>query len=310
MTIGNIRRRVKNKGMGLKQKIKQVPWLYNLLLAFLNQTGYFDWSFHRRFRAYRITPHWSQRIETVVASPDNTKITRVQDAGKVFPNYQLMANGLKITLGSYYDYGNTHLLIANRGVHEPQEELAFEQVLKTLPPQSTMMELGSYWAFYSMWFASVVPQGRCIMVEPDPHKINFGKLNFNLNNLRGNFDLGFIDGENKLSPSIPTYTVDYLMEKYGVERLHILHSDIQGYELAMLKGAHKAMERGAIDYFFISTHSNSLHNDCITRLKDLGYEILCEANLDESYSVDGLIVAKRTGTPGPDKIEISKRRAL
>ena len=293
--------------MGLKQKIKEWPEFYNLLLSVLNQTNYFNWSFHRRFRRYKLTDYWKHRIDTVQASADNARITRVPDAGKVFSDYQLLANGLKITLGSYYDYGNTHLLMANRGVHEPQEEYAFEQVLKSLGPGSTMLELGSYWAFYSMWFAKVTPTARCIMVEPDPHKMNFGQLNFRLNGLSGSFDLGFIHDTTDVNKRIPVYTVDYLLEKHHVSHLHILHSDIQGYEVAMLKGAKKALQRGTIDYFFISTHSNKLHAECLDILRAAGYGIVCEANLDASFSVDGLIVAKRNEAPGPDEISISRR---
>ena len=294
--------------MGLKQKIKQWPGIYNLLLAVLNSVNYFNRNFHRRFSKYKITSYWQQRINTVVSCPDNTKLGRVPDAGKVFSDHQLLANGLKITLGSYYDYGNTHLLITNRGVHEPQEEYAFELVLKSLGPGATMMELGSYWAFYSMWFARTVPSARSIMVEPDPHKMNFGKLNFKLNGLKGTFDLGFIADDFSRATTVPTYSVDYLLEKHEVNHLDILHSDIQGYELAMLKGAEKAMRRGAIDYFFISTHSNKLHEECIAVLRGAGYQIVCEADLDASYSVDGLIVAKRIGAQGPDRIEISARQ--
>jgi len=293
--------------MGLKQKIKQVPGIYNLLLSFLNRTNYFNWSFHWRFRRYAVTPYWKSRIDTVMACPDNARLPRVPDAGKVFPEYQLLANGLKITLGSYYDYGNTYLLIQNRGVHEPQEEYAFEEVMKSLSPGASMMELGSYWAFYSMWFARTIQAARCVMVEPDPHKMNFGKLNFTQNHLSGSFDLGFIDDQTNEAKSIPTYTVDFLMEKHHITHLNVLHSDIQGYEVAMLKGAKKALERGTIDYFFISTHTNKLHDECIDRLTQSGYKILCEANLDESYSVDGLIVAKRKGVIGPELIAISKR---
>ncbi len=295
--------------MGLKQKIKQLPGIYSLLLAVLNRTNYFNWSFHRRFKHYRLTPNWQQRIDTVLASADNARLPRVAEAGKVFQEYQLLANGLKITLGSYYDFGNTHLLIANRGVHEPQEEHAFGEVLRAIPPGATMMELGSYWAFYSMWFASTVTAGRCIMVEPDPHKMNFGELNFKLNKLTGSFDLGFITDKPDPNLSIPYYSVDYLMEKHHVGHLHILHSDIQGYELDMLNGCRDALKRQAIDYFFISTHTNKLHSNCIETLTTAGYLIVCEANLDESYSVDGLIVAKRKGAKGADQIAISKRTA-
>ena len=292
--------------MGLKQKIKNLPAIYNALLFILNTLNYFDWSFNRRFRKYTPTPYWHRRIAVVKSSPDNQKLHPVLDAGKVYSDHQLLHNGLQITLGSYYDYGNTHLLMENHGVHEPQEEYAFDKILPTIPVNGTMMELGSYWAFYSMWFARE-RNGQCYMIEPDPHKMNFGKLNFKRNQLKGTFDLGFISDQHKPA-RIPYYSVDYLLKKHGIHHLNILHSDIQGFELKMLEGCKDALTAGMIDYFFISTHSNELHSACIAKLKSHSFEILCEANLDESFSVDGLIVARRNGVAGPDRIEISKRQ--
>ena len=169
---------VKISGMGLKQKIKNLPAVYNAILYVLNFLNYFNWRFHRQFPKYKLTPYWQERISTVRASADNEKLNHVPEAGKVFSDHQLMGNGLKITLGSYYDYGNTHLLLQNKGVHEPQEEYAFSQVLPFIPHSCTMMELGSYWAFYSMWFAKHVKNAKCLMIEPDPHKMNFGKIEF------------------------------------------------------------------------------------------------------------------------------------
>lgn len=293
--------------MGLKQKIKNLPALYNVILFILNGVHYFDWRFHRQFPKYKVTPYWQERISIVKSSPDNQNLPRTEGAGKIFDDHQLVNNGLKITLGSYYDYGNTHLLLENKGVHEPQEEFAFAKILPFITDQATMMELGSYWAFYSMWFAQQVKEPRCIMIEPDPHKINFGKLNFKLNKMSGVFDLGFIADRTNLQPSIPHYSVDYLMDKHTVEHLDILHSDIQGFELKMLEGCREALQTKKIDFIFISTHSNDLHRACIEKLKSYQYQILCEANLDESYSVDGLVVAKKVGVAGPDEIIISKR---
>ena len=294
--------------MGLKQKIKNLPAIYNTLLFVLNRIHYFDWNFHRRFPAYRLTPYWQERIEVVKASPDNQKLTYIENAGQVFKDHQLLHNGLKITLGSYYDYGNTHLLIENKGVHEPQEEYAFAEILPFIRSGGTMMELGSYWAFYSMWFAKKIQDARCTMIEPDPHKMNFGKLNFKLNHLSGTFDLGFISDQHQLIHSIPFYSVDYLMKKHNIPNLNILHSDIQGFELKMLEGCKEALENETIDYFFISTHSNELHQECINKLVSHQYQIVCDANLNESYSMDGLIVAKRKDAAGPERIEISKRK--
>ena len=138
---------LKISGMHLKQKIKNLPGVYNAILFILNLIHYFDWRFHSRFPKYKLTSYWQQRISTVKASDDNQRLTQVPDAGKVFKDHQLLHNGLKITLGSYYDYGNTHLLIENKGVHEPQEEYAFAEILPFIPAKGTMMELGSYWAF-------------------------------------------------------------------------------------------------------------------------------------------------------------------
>lgn len=292
--------------MGFKQKIKGYPWIYNSLLFFLNSTNYFNRRFNKVFPRYTVSPYWRARIDKVKQSSDNNKIQHVRDAGKIFPGYQLMHNGIRITLGSYYDYGNTHLLVENKGVHEPQEEYVFQQVLPFIREGGTMMELGSYWAFYSLWFASVVKRARCMMIEPDPHKMNFGKLNFKLNALNGEFRLGFIDGYTNEGPAIPFYNVDHLMKLFRVDFLDILHSDIQGYEFKMLQGAKSALSNKKVGYIFISTHSNELHRQCIEELKKHGYIVVADADLDESYATDGIIVAKLPGQPGPDSVAIGK----
>jgi len=243
--------------MSIKQKLKNYPSLYIFIVQVLNSVNYFTLRFKILFPRYKLSENWRKRLERVKESPANHKINHVQDAGKIKSDHQVMHNGLKITLGSYYDYGNTVLIRENKGVHEPEEEFAFQEVLKHIPKGGCMLELGSYWAYYSMWFAREVKNARCVMIEPDPHKMNFGKLNFKLNRLLGTFDLGFMNEIADLSHSIPTYSVDYLVEKYDLRFIDILHSDIQGYELNMLKGAAQTLRAGKIGYVFISTHSNS-----------------------------------------------------
>ena len=293
--------------MAIKQKLKEHPQLYELMLSVLNAVNYFNIRFNLVFPSYKVSETWKKRIALAKQSADNARIQTVRDAGKIFRDHQRMHNGLKITLGSYYDHGNAVLMQENNGIHEPQEEYVFQEVLKTLPEGASMMELGSYWAFYSMWFASTVKDAKCIMVEPDPHKMNFGKLNFKLNGLKGTFDLGFIDQNTDLKKNIPTYGVDHLMKKYNVEFLHVLHSDIQGYEYKMLKGAQRSIDENKIGYIFISTHSNELHDQCHTFLTKNNFDIVCSANLDETYSWDGLLVAKSKSFAGINKIEISRR---
>lgn len=276
--------------MSIKQRLKEHPGFYLAIMRILNKLNYFNIRFNLIFPSYKQSDKWKNRTELVIQCADNEKIARVDHAGEIFKDHQVMHNGLKITLGSYYDYGNTILLKENKGVHEPQEEYIFQEILKVIPEGSSMMELGSYWAFYSMWFASSIKDARCFMVEPDPHKINFGQLNFKLNNLKGNFEIGFISDTFKKG-NIPHYSVDHLVKQFNIDKLSILHSDIQGYEVNMLKGATDLLSNKCVDYIFISTHSNSLHRECISILENYGYKILCDADLDGSYSTDGLIVA-------------------
>lgn len=291
-------------------KLKSFPLIYQSLLGLLNRLGYFDWKFRRNFPRYKPTARWEDRIALVVTSPDNSKIDRVPQAGQVQEDHQRMHNGIKIRLGSYYDYGNTLLLQQNQGVHEPQEEYVFQEVLKVIPPGGTMLELGSYWAFYSMWFCQQVPSARCFMVEPDPYKMNFGRQNFHFNQMEGTFIKGFVADQSDTSTSTPTLAVDEILHAQNIDHLHILHADIQGYEYAMLQGAKTALQQQMADFIFISTHSNELHAQCRACLLHYDYQIIADANLDESYSWDGLLVAKSAKAPRLPTLAIEKRSGL
>lgn len=276
------------------------------MLRVLNALNYFDWKFKKNYPTYQPDERWQYRIGEVVKAPDNQKIEHVVDAGKIFPGYQLMHNGLKIRLGSYYDFGNTALLEQNKGVHEPQEEYVFQEVLKAVRPGAAMLELGSYWAFYAMWFHAEVARARCYMVEPDPYKMNFGKLNFAFNGMQGTFIEGFIGAEKGQLSGVPVLSVDEIMQGQGLDHLAILHADIQGYEYEMLLGAEATLQAGKADYVFISTHSNELHERCLEKLQEYDYRVFADADLDETYSWDGLIVA-RSALAAPVDAQISRK---
>lgn len=243
---------------------------------------------------------WLNRIELVKASSDNLLIPKHEFAGKIIDDFLYLHNGIKIHKNSYYGYSMLRLLMENEGVHEPQEEKAFNDILPFIKKGSVMIELGSYWGFYSMWFNKEV-KGKNILVEPDYNNMLFGENNFNLNNMTGTFYNKFVNSYDNES----TITVNKIFELENLDRVAICHSDIQGYEFEMLLGCSNVIDR--IDYFFISTHENSLHANCIEFLIKNGFDILCSANLDESYSYDGLIVAKNKNIKGPDNIVISKR---
>ena len=155
-------------------------------------------------------PIWKERIQDVLNAPDNAFIPRSRDAGRVIGPNQVMHNGLLICRDCYYGSPVRLMLERNRGVHEPQEERVFGEVLKFLKPGSTMVELGSYWGFYSMWFLKEVQNSRSFLVEPHLDNLRAGEANFELNSMRGTFIHAFVGSEQAASSDgvVRTVTVD------------------------------------------------------------------------------------------------------
>ena len=261
--------------------------------------------------------HWKFRIENTLACPDNQYIPRVEDAGAVHGEQQVMHNGLRIVPGSYHGNKVSLQLQKNKGVHEPEEERVFQEVLKFMPEGATMLELGAYWGFYSMWFQKEVPNAVNYLIEPETQHLEFGKNNLALNNIKGDFHQALIDQKSGTSEDgTPIICVDDYMELKGIQHLNMLHSDIQGFERRMLEGARKAFERNTIDYVFISTHRahkfdhndiNAIHKQCLEFFQEMDMFIIAETDLETTFSWDGLIAARRKDLSGPDTIPIAKR---
>ncbi len=254
------------------------------------------------------------RVILTVSCNDADYIPKQPDAGKVFNekgiSYQLMHNGIKVIKDCYYGSWMTDLIYGLKGHHEPQEEKLFYEVLKYIPEKGVMIELGSYWAYYSLWFAKEVLGSANYLVEPDPERLNIGKINFGLNGKNGIFFHGYVGGCGDDAGDCKNASrifIDSFLEDNHIEHVNILHSDIQGAEYSMLESAIHSIESNKIDYFFISTHSKKIHTDCINFLKSHRYHIIAEHSLSESYSADGLIVARLESITGPDTIPISKR---
>src|SRR5579863_1096500 len=228
---------------------------------------------------------WSRRISLVLSSPDNDKVSCVENAGTLKDGLLVMHNGIVIEPLSYYGYPILKMLLNNRGIHEPQEEYVFQEVLKEMPVGATMIELGAYWSFYSMWFNMTIKDAKNYMIEPC--NMEYGKANFKYNNLKGDFFRYYVaDKPSANEDGSFNISVDSFMRDNQIDFVDILHSDIQGYELLMLKGAQQLLTKRKVGYVFISTHSDDLHADCKQLMDAMGFIQLCAANLEETYSQD------------------------
>ena len=109
----------------------------------------------RTLRQYPICEADHRRIAMTVSCDDCASIPKVQGAGEVREQspwpVQVMHNGVLIAQDSYCGPWMTKLIHDLKGHHEPQEEKAFHTVLSSLSNAATMVELGSYWSYYSLW---------------------------------------------------------------------------------------------------------------------------------------------------------------
>lgn len=265
---------------------------------------------------------YRKRVITTIFCQDCSYIPKVNNAGKLFHDenfnvdYQLMHNGLKVIKDGYYGNWMTLIIEKLRGHHEPQEEKYFYEILKYIPNNPVMIELGSYWGYYSMWMKKDIPTAKNYLIEPDPKNIIMGEKNFRLNNISGTFVQAMVDSvsaknQKFVDPKHNEYIVDAISiddfaKKENIKFIHMLHSDIQGAELPMLKGCRKLMAQKRIGYYFISTHRTHIHDKCLEILRANGLKILVSINMRETFSEDGLIVAKLPELPSGN-IKVSYR---
>lgn len=235
-----------------------------------------------------------ERFREIVSDPLNLLIRRVPSAGFLNDGgCVFLHNGNIVPLRGKFSYysGFSDILIINRGVHEPLEEFCFQEVLSRLDSKRPiMLELGAYWSHYSMWLKLRHPEACCYMVEPDPIGLECGKHNFRLNGYEGTFINEGVGASG--------FQVDQFTASRTLGEIDILHADIQGAEVEMLRGGHRFLSHHGAKYIFISTHSTDLHLEVIAQLKQYGYRIEISSDvLNETTSLDGFVFASAPNSP-------------
>lgn len=268
---------------------------------------------------------WKHYLTAIAeGGPDDcADIPKVPGAGGVYDGpdgrrYQMMHNGIKVLVDSYYGDLTTQIVRHFRGHHEPQEERVFHAALQSLPDDIAMIELGSYWAYYSMWAQAAKSRVRNILVEPVDVHMAIGKANLELNGMTAEYVRAYVGPssapahtvqlEGTSVAGIERLSLDDLLARRNVAFAHIVHADVQGAEADTLRGAESAIHERKLGYLFLSTHSGPLHQECLDILKRKDFVILADHTKAESYSADGLIAARPRWFPGIDPLPTSKKR--
>jgi FkbM family methyltransferase len=259
-----------------------------------------------------IDPNHS-RIELTASCRDCDSIPKVADAGRILDengqSVQIMHNGIRVVAGGYHGAWMSKIIARLRGHHEPQEEAVFDAILRHLPRQAVMLELGGFWSYYSLWFLRQAPENRrAIVLEPDPAHIAIGQQNARLN---GADKIEFLQGAVGAAPiieqtfhsessgeiTVRCYSISEILSSCNIDHLHLLHCDTQGAETSVISSSEALFRDHQIAFGVFSTHAHQIsgdpltHQRCLAMLRDFGGQILAEHDVHESYSGDGLIVA-------------------
>ncbi|ADJ43224.1 hypothetical protein AMES_1401 [Amycolatopsis mediterranei S699] len=260
-------------------------------------------------------PALAGRMLATVACIDADGIPKVADAGACRDHeggrVQVMHNGLLVEEGGYYGAWMSEIIRALRGHHEPQEEIVFHRILERLAADGgapAMIEFGSFWTYYGLWFCHTIPTGRVVGLEPDPAWIDVGRRNAALNDCEDRIRfvrgaLGDAPGEPLAFEAesdgqvhhVPQYDLASLLAETGLDRADLVLADVQGAETVLLARARGDLEAGRVRFLVVSTHHYTISGDPLTHqnalrlLLDAGAHVIAEHTVGESVSGDGLI---------------------
>lgn len=234
------------------------------------------------------------RFREIVLDPLNLLIERVPQAGlRTVDGHVVLHNGNRVKHRgplSYYD-DFSDVLVLNRGVHEPLEEFCFQEFLRlNQTPEPVMVELGAYWGHYSMWMKKKKLRVRTCLVDELAENLESAMYNFAQNGLSGEFRVERIASDAR--------RLGQLLDIWGIDALDLLHSDIQGAEVDLLRDEADLLGSGRVGTIFLSTHSNPIHAECSEILESRGYRIEVSSDFDtHSTSYDGFILATNRKKP-------------
>ena len=221
-------------------------------------------------------------------------------------------NNLKILDGI-----NTHPGSGNVHMHK-REHLLFNTVLDKITKEApVMVEVGCFWALWSLLFRQRFPKGKNIIIEFGKRQLDVGKTNFDLNgysyssywgglflgdsgtykNKENDVEYSKVTGEywnGELSGEVSGPELDFteIYSNEGLGVIDLLHMDIQGSELplCLLLEQKNLLQSGKIKNFVIATHSTEIHKKILQLL--FMYDYVCSANEPfGSVGGDGLILA-------------------
>ena len=186
---------------------------------------------------------------------------------------------------------NTYPGSGNAQRHQGEYE-KFQRVLSAIKNKNNpvMIELGSNWALWSLCFRKRFPNGKNILIELGKRALMVGVKNFDLNNFsqqhywggfflndsgtfknrKADMEYEIIEGEyfdDSIDGDVvgPELNFIDILNKEKLDIIDLLHMDIQGSELPVMKQLEELNLLRNFNNLVIATHSTSIH----TEIKDI-----------------------------------------
>lgn len=170
------------------------------------------------------------------------------------------------------DIGLTKDLIL-KGIREPTEVKLFIEEVK---PDMNIIDIGANLGYYIL-LEGKLTKGKIYGIEPNPQSIEYLKKSIKLNNYKNVtlFNIGINDSkkilpfyiskkwnwsrfDNPGEDIIETKNIltDNLDNMFGNKKIDLIRMDVEGYELNILKGANKIIEKNPSLILFLEFHGN------------------------------------------------------
>jgi FkbM family methyltransferase len=181
-------------------------------------------------------------------------------------------------------------------------------ISREVRPNSVFWDIGANVGFYSLLASKLVGSGKVFSFEPALRNLSYLRKHLALNrvtnvevlamaisdrNGTSSFEIeetgfmGHLSGEGEIT--VPTATLDSLVEEGKVLPPDYVKIDIEGAELLALRGGSRTFQRSR-PLIFLATHSRNLKDECCLLLESWGYE--WRSFQDKSGSRLGELVAK------------------
>ncbi len=180
------------------------------------------------------------------------------------------------------------------------EPVQTEKFVRHVRPGHVLFDIGANVGYYTLLGSRLVgTAGIVVAVEPTPRNVAYLWRHLRLNNAcntkiiaaacsdeitlahfhdRGNaseghltFGPGGAPGTMQTTTAlVPAVTVDMIVDRLGVAP-DVIKLDVEGAELAVLKGASQTLRRRKPE-IFLSAHTPELRKACLALLADFGYQ--------------------------------------